>query len=196
MIGYDGDLRVSAELDGVSVIGYIAESVADSECPYLGSDVTVDRKGLGRTPLLVAMDVPRTRARIAQDYGDLELGGYVSKSAVVATSARIDPTAIIQMNCLVSERAVLGPNTKVNIGARLHHHATVGANSVIAPGAVLLGHVKVGEGCYVGAGALIRQGLTIGDGALIGMGAVVVSNIPPRVVAYGNPARIKSELPS
>lgn len=195
MIGYDGDLRMSAELDGVSVIGYVAESVADSECPYLGTDRSVDRRGLGRTPLLVTMDVPGTRVRVAKDYGDLQLGGYVANSAVVAASARIEPTAIVQMNCLISERATLGPNTKVNIGARLHHHATVGAHSVIAPGAVLLGHVKVGERCYIGAGALVRQGLTIGDGAIIGMGAVVVSDIPAHVVAYGNPARIKQELP-
>ena len=134
LIGYDGDLRMSVELDGVSVIGYVAESVADSECAYLGTDRTVDRKGLGRTPLLVAMDVPGTRMRVAKDYGDLELGGYVSNAAVVAGSARIDATAIVQMNCLISERASLGPNTKINIGARLHHHATVGAHSVM-PGA-------------------------------------------------------------
>jgi maltose O-acetyltransferase len=37
-------------------------------------------------------------------------------------------------------------------------------------------------------------GVTIGDGAVIGGGAVITRDIPPNVVAAGNPARVIREI--
>jgi acetyltransferase-like isoleucine patch superfamily enzyme len=50
------------------------------------------------------------------------------------------------------------------------------------------GETVVGEYCWIGASAIIMA--KIGDGSTIGAGAVVVKDIPPGVVAVGNPARI------
>lgn len=41
---------------------------------------------------------------------------------------------------------------------------------------------------------MINPGVTIGNGAVIGSGSVVTKDIPPNVVAAGNPCRILREI--
>ena len=56
---------------------------------------------------------------------------------------------------------------------------------------VTLAHpITVGRECWIGAGAIIMPGVTIGDQTVIGAGSVVTKNMPNRVVAVGNPARV------
>lgn len=50
--------------------------------------------------------------------------------------------------------------------------------------------VHIGKNCWIGAGAIILPGVTIGDGTVIGAGSVVTKDIPPGVVAVGNPCRV------
>jgi len=58
------------------------------------------------------------------------------------------------------------------------------------------GFVKIGRGCLIGAGAVIlgHHGLTIGEHVVIGANAVVTTDVPPRCVVAGNPARIVRRL--
>lgn len=49
----------------------------------------------------------------------------------------------------------------------------------------------VREGATVGAGAVIGPGVAIGAFAMVGMGAVVVTDVPPHGLVYGNPARLR-----
>ena len=53
----------------------------------------------------------------------------------------------------------------------------------------LSGEVEVGEGVWLGTGAAVIQCLRIGEWTYVGAGAVVVEDLPPRVMAYGVPAR-------
>lgn len=49
--------------------------------------------------------------------------------------------------------------------------------------------ITIGDGVWVCAGAFIGPGVTIGNNSVVGARAVVVKDIPPGVVAAGNPAR-------
>jgi maltose O-acetyltransferase len=49
--------------------------------------------------------------------------------------------------------------------------------------------VAIGSDVWIGGGAIICPGVTIGDRAVIGAGSVVTRDIPPGVVAAGNPCR-------
>lgn len=53
--------------------------------------------------------------------------------------------------------------------------------------------VRVGKHCFIGGGSVILPGVTIGDECIIAAGAVVTSDIPPRCIAAGNPARVLRE---
>lgn len=50
--------------------------------------------------------------------------------------------------------------------------------------------VTIGNNVWVGGGCIINPGVTIGDNSVIGSGSVVTKNIPPNVVAVGNPCKI------
>ena len=54
--------------------------------------------------------------------------------------------------------------------------------------------VRIGRNCWIGAGAVILPGVTIGDNTVVGAGSVVTKDLPPNVVAAGNPCRILREI--
>ena len=54
--------------------------------------------------------------------------------------------------------------------------------------------IIIGHSTWIGGGAIICPGVTIGDHSVIGAGSVVVSDIPPDVVAAGNPCKIIRKL--
>ncbi len=54
--------------------------------------------------------------------------------------------------------------------------------------------IKIGSYVWIGGGAIICPGVTIGDRTVIGAGSVVTKDIPPDVVAAGNPCRVIKQL--
>lgn len=54
--------------------------------------------------------------------------------------------------------------------------------------------VHIDSGVWIGAGAIILPGITIGENSVIGAGSVVTKDIPPNVVAVGNPCRVLREI--
>ena len=54
--------------------------------------------------------------------------------------------------------------------------------------------VTIGNKVWIGAGVIINPGVTIGDGCVIGAGSVVTKDIPPNVVAFGNPCKVYREI--
>lgn len=54
--------------------------------------------------------------------------------------------------------------------------------------------ITIGDNVWLGGGAIVCPGVTIGDNSVIGAGSVVTRDIPPNVVAVGNPARVIREI--
>ena len=63
-----------------------------------------------------------------------------------------------------------------------------------ATGLELARPVSVGDGAWLGAGVIVCPGVSIGAGTVVGAGAVVARDLPPRVLAVGNPARVVRPL--
>lgn len=107
-----------------------------------------------------------------------------------------------------------GNNVYCNFGVTMvdDTHIYVGDNTMIGPNVTVAtaGHpifpelrekgyqynapVRIGRNCWIGAGAVILPGVCIGDNSVIGAGSVVTGNIPPDVVAVGNPCRVLREI--
>ncbi len=54
--------------------------------------------------------------------------------------------------------------------------------------------ITIGDNVWIGGGAIICPGVTIGDDTVVGAGSVVVRDLPPGVLAVGNPARVVRTL--
>ncbi len=54
--------------------------------------------------------------------------------------------------------------------------------------------ITLGRNVWVGGGAIVCPGVTIGDDTVVGAGAVVTKDLPARVIAVGNPARVVREI--
>ena len=54
--------------------------------------------------------------------------------------------------------------------------------------------ITIGDNVWLGGGVIVCPGVTIGDDTVVGAGAVVTRDLPGRVLAVGNPARVIREL--
>ncbi|WP_255581929.1 sugar O-acetyltransferase [Cupriavidus sp. AU9028] len=54
--------------------------------------------------------------------------------------------------------------------------------------------IVIGDNVWLGGGVIVLPGVTIGANSVIGAGAVVTRDIPPNVIAVGNPARVMRRL--
>jgi maltose O-acetyltransferase len=54
--------------------------------------------------------------------------------------------------------------------------------------------ITIGDDVWLGGGTIVLPGVTIGARSVIGAGSVVTKDVPPDVVAAGNPCRVVREL--
>ena len=82
------------------------------------------------------------------------------------------------------------------------HRITIGDNVTISFRVTLVAHgprnredmsITIEDGVYIGCNTTVLGGVTIGRGARIGAASVVTKDIPPGVVAAGNPCRVLRE---
>jgi maltose O-acetyltransferase len=144
------------------------------------------------------------RASAADDAGRLEilrqLLGHLGDQTVINPPFRCD----------YGYQISLGARSFINFYAILLDCAriTIGDDVQIGPGVQLLTAVHpidpdlrrtrlesgepitIEDDVWLGGGVIVRPGVTIGAGTVVGAGSVVTKDLPPRVVAVGNPCRV------
>jgi maltose O-acetyltransferase len=54
--------------------------------------------------------------------------------------------------------------------------------------------ISIADGVWLGAGVIICPGVSVGQDTVVGAGSVVTRDLPPGVLAVGNPCRVVREL--
>ncbi len=114
-------------------------------------------------------------------------GAEIGGNTKVGSLAHIDYGVKIGDNCKIEGMAYIPPLT------------VIGNNVFIGPGVIFTNDpfpmsdnmvgVTVEDDAIVCAGAMLKAGIRVGARSVIGMGAVVVKDVPPDTLVYGNPAR-------
>ncbi len=84
----------------------------------------------------------------------------------------------------------IGSGCDISCGAQIYTHSS--AKRCVSGRAyptVDRAPVTIGDQVFIGANAVIQMGVTIGDEAVVAAGAVVTSDVAPRTIVGGVPAR-------
>ena len=89
--------------------------------------------------------------------------------------------------CRLGERCQIASQVQILSGRR--HHGRDAGGRLLPAAASTFERVEIGADCWIGAAAVVMA--NVGAGTTVGAGAVVVRDLPPGVVAVGNPARVR-----
>jgi maltose O-acetyltransferase len=170
---------------------------------------------LANDPELVA---ERVRARrLWARYNVSDPADLAGRAAILRELlGEVDETVTIEppFYCDYGTQVSLGAHVFVNFGAVFLDPApiTIGDQAQLGPRVQLLtaDHpreaairlagpelgrpIDIGARCWLGGGVIVCPGVTIGPDTVVGAGSVVVRDLPPAVVAAGNPCRVLRSL--
>jgi len=86
----------------------------------------------------------------------------------------------------------LGNDNWIMAYVHLAHDCQVGNQTIFANNAQLAGHVQVGDWSILGGFTGVHQFVRIGAHSFTAVGAVLLQDLPPYVIAAGNPAQPRS----
>ena len=95
-------------------------------------------------------------------------------------------------NCVILDCAPVTFGDRVLVGPGCGFYTAIHPLDAArrATGAEKAAPITVGDDVWFGGNVTVLPGVTIGGGAVIGAGSVVTHDIPPGVVAAGNPCRV------
>jgi len=117
------------------------------------------------------------------------------KYAGEKTRLLIGDNVIIRESCTLNRGTAARGATEIGAGcllmAYVHiaHDCVIGERAIFANQATLGGHAKVGPSASLGGGVLMHQFCRVGRDAFIGGGFRIVQDVPPYILAAGNPLR-------
>lgn len=124
--------------------------------------------------------------------GRLAWAGYRSLEVLVrvASGIRLDVESRIAPGLYIGHFGSI----HVGAGAAIGAHSSIGQMCFIGAGGPEAppGAPTLGERVYLGVGAKVLGGVRVGDGVAVGANSVVLSDVPPKAVVAGNPARVVS----
>lgn len=151
--------------------------------------------------------------QLCQELNHMDVAAAAAREKVIrelfgAVGAR--PRVLPDFHCDNGKNIRVGDDFLANYNVAILDRAPViiGDSVLIAPGTVIttINHaldpskrranictalpITIGDNVWIGANCTILPGVTIGDDAVIAAGAVVRSDVPPRCVVGGVPARV------
>jgi maltose O-acetyltransferase len=169
------------------------------------------------------LDDPDLRAdldrcgELVSEYNDTRAAGREARPAILAALlGAVGPDTVVlpPIHVNYGYQTTIGAGTFINVGVVILDVArvTIGADVRIGPNVQLLTPthpldpaarrsglqsaepITISDGVWLGGGVIVCPGVTIGADAVVGAGSVVTRDVPPRMLAVGNPCRVVRPL--
>ena len=128
-------------------------------------------------------------ASIGEDCQDLKYAGE-------PTELVIGDNNTFRENCTVHRGTIqdgsltkIGNNNLFMAYTHVAHDCMIGSNCIMANGASIAGHVHVGDHVIIGGMAGVHQFCHIGDHSFVAANSLILKDVPPYVMASGQPAK-------
>jgi acetyltransferase-like isoleucine patch superfamily enzyme len=121
----------------------------------------------------------------------LGAGTSVGRGSSIDHDVRIGAGVRIQTNCYITANTVIEDDVFIGPGVVTANDNTMARHPREQPDA----GPTLRRACRIGAGAVICPGIEIGEEAFVAAGAVVTTDVRPRVVFMGVPAREVRPVP-
>lgn len=144
----------------------------------------------------------RTKFRHFGDGAEFRPGAY----AIVCSKISLGNRVVIRPGCmlfadprpngagiLLEDDVMLGSGVHIYVN---NHRFDDVSKPIIDQGHSESAKVVVKRGAWIGANSVLLPGVTVGENSVIGACSVVTRDVPPRVVAAGNPAQVLKSLES
>ena len=183
------------------------------EMIFIGAGATIDPTAtVGERP---ARSIPDLSLRIGEGafirsgsviYAGSTLGAHlnVGHNVVIREENRVGDHVAIWGNSTIDYGCAIGNHVKIHTSVYVAQFTVIEDDVFLAPGVIIANDPHPGcprardcmrgptirRGAQIGVNVTLVPFIVIGERALIGAGSVVTKDIPPRAVAYGNPARV------
>jgi acetyltransferase EpsM len=200
IVGAGGHAKVVLDIalaNEITVLGFIDDHATIAPAP--------DYQLLGTVDMLEDLMIRHPGSKVFVAIGDNRVRRQIDRNLLesceiapplihpfgwISSSAQFGSGTVLMPGVVINAGARVGRHVILNTSCSVDHDCAIGDYAHVSPGAHLAGRVTIGEGCHIGTGASVIPGVRVGNWAVIGAGAVVTSDIPPRSVAVGIPARV------
>ncbi|MHB8491139.1 MAG: acyltransferase [Solirubrobacteraceae bacterium] len=210
------DVRIAENVELGANVTLHEGTVIGPEC------VVEDHATLGKRPRLARHSSARatTGTLILQRGATVCSGAVVFAGAVIGEHAILGDQCCVRERATIGDGSVIGRGSVVDNDVTVGARVRVQTNVYLTAFSVVEDDVFVGPGvtttnddtmalhgpqmalrgatlrraCRIGGGAVLTPGIEVGEEAYVAAGAVVTTDVPPRAVVMGIPARVVREV--
>ena len=172
----------------------------------LGNNAQIVIKNNGCLKVGVDYALPTGTTLHIHNNGKLIVNGWASFMRDSSISIMKNSVLEIGHGSYINEQARVKVQKKLQIGKRsfiawrcniidsdVHKHAEAGVDLNKVSDDDITKEIYIGDHVWIGGNCTILKGVKIGSGSVIGAGSVISKNIPPKVLAAGNPCKVIKE---
>lgn len=188
-----GEIDPSARIDPSAIL---AANVTVGPFSWIGPEVVIGANTvIGAQVTIERWTTIGARCRIghgAKLGGDPQHRGYDGSPSYlyIGDDCDIRELVVIHRSAFPQGATVLGHHVFVMAQAHVAHDCIIRDHGVVASLTALAGHVEVETSATIGGVSGIHQFVRVGSYSMVGGGSRVVQDVPPFMLAVGNPATV------
>ncbi len=114
----------------------------------------------------------------------------VHSSVIIENNVKMGFGNIVYPNTSICSDTKIEDFTMLTYSCIVAHKVRIGSFSLFGSRSSILNNVKIGKNVFCGANVLFAENIEIGNMSSIIFGSNVLTNVPSKKTAYGNPAKI------